>query len=159
MNGSYQNVLHECSLELENIKRWEEAHRLDSNIRYLTSYAIIKASGTIEYVLKQMLYDALSVNANEEAKNYLMKNIVDASFNPSPGMISKMLEKMSQDWKDEFENKIKGTNQKGQLKSLVDLRNSFAHGTTITASMSDVVSYYESGIFVLEALYDIIISD
>lgn len=64
----------------------------------------------------------------------------------------KLLEKINSLWKVNFESEIGGTNQKGQLKSLVDLRNSFAHGSTITASINDVIAYYNAGVWILEKL-------
>ena len=94
----------------------------------------------------------MSDGANNEAKNFLNKNIVEASFNPSPGQMYKILEKINSLWKVNFEKKIGGTNQKGQLKSLVDLRNSFAHGSTITASINDVIAYYKAGVLILKEL-------
>ena len=47
MNGDYSLILRDCRIELENIQRWITANPMDSNVRYLTSYAVIKASGTI----------------------------------------------------------------------------------------------------------------
>ncbi|MCC8172998.1 MAG: hypothetical protein LIO65_00960 [Odoribacter sp.] len=51
---------------------------------------------------------------------------------------------------------MKGSNEKGQLTSLVDLRNSFSHGATITVSINDVKNYYNSGIWILQKLHEII---
>lgn len=152
MNGNYEQALRDCQIELDSIQQWIDSNKLHSNVRYLTSYAVIKACGTIEYVFKQVVYDYLSDGANNEAKNFLNKNIVEASFNPSPGQMYKILEKINSLWKVNFEKKIGGTNQKGQLKSLVDLRNSFAHGSTITASINDVIAYYKAGVLILKEL-------
>ena len=63
-----------------------------------------------------------------------------------------MLERINVRWKLDFERCIAGTNQKGQLKSLVELRNSFAHGTVITASINDIKNYYNAGMWILEKL-------
>lgn len=156
MNGDYSLILKDCRIELENIQRWITANPMDSNVRYLTSYAVIKASGTIENVLKRIIFDTLSDGAKDETKNYLTKSIMDASYNPSPGQIYKLLEKINTDWKQQFESFIRGSNQKGELKSLVELRNSFAHGSSITASIRDVVNYFNAGIWILERLCDVV---
>ena len=92
MNGDYSLILKDCRIELENIQRWITANPMDSNVRYLTSYAVIKASGTIENVLKRIIFDTLSDGAKDETKNYLTKSIMDASYNPSPGQIYKLLD-------------------------------------------------------------------
>lgn len=159
MNGSYERLLQDCTIELNNIQQWISNHNLDSNIRFLTSYSVIKACGTIEIVFKQMIYDYLASGANDEAKAFLNKSIIEASFNPSPGQIYRLLEKINVAWKQDFERSISGTNQKGQLKSLVELRNSFAHGSVITASMNDIKNYYDAGIWILGKLDETINTD
>lgn len=156
MNGNYERLLQDCATELDNIQQWISNHNLDSNVRYLTSYSVIKACGTIESVFKQMVYDNLAIGANDGAKAFLNKSIIEASFNPSPGQIYKLLEKINVTWRMDFERLINGTNQKGQLKSLVELRNSFAHGSGITASINDVKNYYGAGMWVLERLNETI---
>ena len=121
MNGNYRQTLRDCEVELNSIQQWIDSNRLDSNVRFLTSYSVIKACGTVEYVFKQIIYDYLSSGANEEAKTYLNKSIIEASFNPSTGQMYRIIEKINSDWKVEFENLIKGSLQMGQLNSLVKL--------------------------------------
>lgn len=155
MNGDYRQTLRDCEVELNSIQQWIHSNRLDSNVRFLTSYSVIKACGTVEYIFKQIVYDYLSSGANEEAKTYLNKSIIEASFNPSTGQMYRILEKINSDWRVGFENLIKGSSQMGQLNSLVKLRNSFAHGSAITASINDVKNYYNAGIWILEKLCEV----
>ena len=157
MNGDYRQTLRDCEVELNSIQQWIHSNRLDSNVRFLTSYSVIKACGTVEYVFKQIVYDYLSSVANEEAKTYLNKSIIEASFNPSTGQMYRILEKINSDWRVGFENLIKGSSQMGQLNSLVKLRNSFAHGSAITASINDVKNYYNAGIWILEKLCEVMV--
>ena len=157
MNGDYRQTLRDCEVELNSIQQWIHSNRLDSNVRFLTSYSVIKACGTVEYVFKQIVYDYLSSGANEEAKTYLNKSIIEASFHPSTGQMYRILEKINSDWRVGFENLIKGSSQMGQLNSLVKLRNSFAHGSAITASINDVKNYYNAGIWILEKLCEVMV--
>ena len=157
MNGDYRQTLRDCEVELNSIQQWIHSNRLDSNVRFLTSYSVIKACGTVEYIFKQIVYDYLSSGANEEAKTYLNKSIIEASFNPSTGQMYRILEKINSDWRVGFENLIKGSSQMGQLNSLVKLRNSFAHGSAITASINDVKNYYNAGIWILEKLCEVMV--
>lgn len=156
MNGRYIPDLRDCSAELIQIKTWINAHRFDSNVKYLIAYSVVRASGTIERVLKSMLFDYVSQGANAEAVNYFTKHISDASFNPSPGQIEKMLTTFNPAWASSFKNSINGTQQKADLKSLVQLRNNFAHGSSITSSIETVLKYYVSGIWILNELSKII---
>ena len=51
MDGKYIVDLRACSVELNKIQKWIKSHPFDSNAKYLISYAVIKASGTIEHIL------------------------------------------------------------------------------------------------------------
>ena len=156
MNGRYIADLRECSIELNQIQKWIKSHPFDSNVRYLISYSVVKASGTIERVLKSILFDYVSQGANPEAINYFTKHIVEASFNPSPGMIEKILNNFNVSWGISFKSAISGSQRKGDLKSLVQLRNDFAHGSSITPSIETVIKYYISGVWILNELSKIV---
>jgi len=156
MNGKYQSEIADCNLELTKIKGWIDNNKLHSNVKYLVSYSVIKACGTIENVFKEMIFDHLTHNANNEATAYFTNNITNSSCNPSSGQITKILQQINGEWAENFENAIKGSNQKGQLKSLVRLRNSFSHGDSITSSIDEVIRFFIAGCWVLEKLHETI---
>lgn len=156
MDGNSKQLLKDCQVEIDDIKRWIAENKFHSNTRYLTAYAVVKASGTIEYVLKQMIFDRLSKGTSEETNNFLSKSIVEASYNPSTGQIMRILQKINSEWKERFELTIRSTKEKGQLNSLVELRNNFAHGSPITASINDVDTYFNAGIVILDRLWNIL---
>ena len=91
MNDDEKRVLEDCNLEIQRIKNWINNNKLDSNVKFLVSYAVIKASGSIELVFKSMINTFLSQNCIDETKVFLTKNIIDNSANPSPGNIEKHL--------------------------------------------------------------------
>lgn len=156
MNGRYDSDLKDCSAELIKIKCWIDKNKLDSNVKYLVSYAVIKASGTIENVFKKMTFDHLAKDANEEAITFFTKNIMNSSSNPKTGQIQKMLQQINGVWANNFEEKIKGSNQKGQLNSLIELRNAFSHGSNITSSIDEVILLFNCGCWILEKLHETI---
>ena len=51
--------------------------------------------------------------------------------------------------------KDKSSSEKIKLKSLVTLRNDFAHGSPITATISEVIDYFDSGRTILEWIDEI----
>lgn len=153
MDGKYKNGLDDCCQELATIQDWISKNKFDTNTRFLVGYAVIKSCGTIEFALKQMLYDQLIAGgANDEAKNHFARHILNASFNPSCDKITRLLSSVNKEKNKRFECLIKGTQQKGDLSSLVELRNSFAHGSAITSSIEDLKKYFDSGVWVLEQL-------
>lgn len=46
-------------------------NRFDSNVKYLISYSVIRACGTIERVMKSILFNRISQGINAEAMNYV----------------------------------------------------------------------------------------
>lgn len=156
MNGKYLVYINDCNLELDKIKRWIDANHFDTNVMFLSSYAILRACGTIEIVFKNIIFDCLLVSQNQHLEKYLSHMILDSSMNPSPGQIIKLLSMINPNWKTNFESRLFSTQQKGDLNSLVQLRNSLAHGNVITASIDETMLYFTSGIWVLEQLEQVV---
>lgn len=156
MTEDNKRKLDDCELELNEIKKWINKNIIDSNVKYLVSYSVIKACGTIEIVLKSILYEYLSENSKEETKTYLEKDIIDASFNPSTGQIGNKLEKFNSNKKKNFDDRLKQTEYKNGLNSLVSLRNDIAHGRTNNVTINTVFNYFGQGVNVLKILEDVL---
>lgn len=144
--------LNDCRDELTNIRTWINKNQLDSNVKYLVSYSVVRSSGVIEQVYKQMIYDFLSDQSKDETQYYLEKQIIDSSSNPSVHLMLKMLEQFDTERKKQFDNATKGIQEKGDLTSLVNLRNDIAHGRTNNPSINLVQQYFESGVVILNKL-------
>lgn len=156
MNGDNLEKLNDCQTEIRKIKEWINKNNLDSNIKYLVSYAVIKACGTIEIVFKDFICDFLSYGAIDETKVFLQKKIIDASFNPSTKQICNLFDNLNPKWKKDFESQLKGKQEKEDLNSLVSLRNSFSHGSSINVSIQVVERYFNAGKFILGLIENIV---
>ena len=157
MSGNNQLAIDECRIELESIEQFIIANPMDSNCPYLISYSVIRGCGTIEKVLKDIFFQHLTKNANNEAKNYFEKNILESSWNPSCGQIQRVLDIINPTWSNQFQTTTNGSKDKMDLNSLVNLRNDFAHGQKITASISNILGYYSGGCNILNSLTSIIV--
>lgn len=156
MNGDYERELNDCKIELGKIEHWINRNKLDSNVKYLVAYSVIKATASIEVIFKKMVFEYLAQGVIEDTKKYLSNMIIESSCNPGPGNIGRILEQINGQLKREFDETLKGTQQKGDLTSLVNLRNDFAHGRDVTATINTVVRYFDSGKWVLTVLDDIL---
>lgn len=156
MDDIYISMLDDCNHELVLIEEHINENKFDSFNQFLISYSVVKACGVIEVIYKNIIVEKISVGATEEAKNYFDKNIRDSSSNPSTGNMLRLLQDLNSSWRQEFESKITGQNEKGSLSSLVGLRNDFAHGRNVTASIGNVKHYYEDARKVLMWLDNII---
>ena len=113
MNGEFIQMIEDTRAELDSIRKWINAgNQFDSKTRYLISYAVVKASGAVEVIFKNMIYNYLSVGANEKAKGYLEKAIIDSSCNPNTGNMSNMLQNISSEWKTLFDQQVKQSGEK-----------------------------------------------
>ena len=61
MKYEYKQKLDDVLSELEIIREWinKDRNKFDVKTKYLISYAVVKASGTIETVFKQIIFDFL----------------------------------------------------------------------------------------------------
>lgn len=158
MTNDDRLILEECNTEIEKIKEWIDNNSVHLNVKFLVSYAVIKACGSIEIVCKSMINRFLSQNCIDETKMYLEKNIVDSSANPSPGRIERFLEQFDTNRKNRFTAELNSSIDKTNLKSLVSLRNDIAHGRAFRATINDVQNYYNSGKKVLSILESILLN-
>lgn len=154
MNRRYTEMLDDTERELKEIRKWinKDRNKFDSKTRYLISYSVIKASGTIEVVFKHLIFDYLVAGAKEETKTYLENMIVESSCNPNTGNMSNMLQSISAERRKEFDEQVKESGYKDKINSLIQLRNDFAHGDSINVSIDTVITYFKSAIEVLKIL-------
>ncbi|MEA4895235.1 MAG: HEPN domain-containing protein [Oscillospiraceae bacterium] len=156
MDNVYEGMLTDCYREILLVESHINSNPFDSLNPFLISYSVIKACGIIEVVYKSMIVQKISAGAMVEACNYFEKNIIDSSSNPKTGNILRLLEDINPVWKQSFEDRIHSQNEKGSLNSLVNLRNDFAHGRSVTASIGDVKRYYQDARTILTWLDAII---
>lgn len=71
-----------------------------------------------------------------------------------------MLQNINSNWWVELDNEFKTSKLcKQDLSSLIQLRNSIAHGNTINESIDNILRYYLSSKDIMESLYNIMHSD
>ena len=158
MKYEYKQKLDDVLSELEIIREWinKDRNKFDVKTKYLISYAVVKASGTIETVFKQIIFDFLVFNARQETSKYLEKMILDSSSNPKTGNMSNILQNISSEKRNIFDQKVKESDKKDKLNSLVQLRNDLAHGGNINISIDTIITYYDAGRSILDILDDTI---
>lgn len=156
MSGEHQQKVDDCKLELDKIKKWINQNRMDSQVRYLVCYAVIRTSGTIEVIYKNMIYEHLSQGVNNEARKFLTESILESPSNPKTTNIKSVLEKINSDWSEAFEIQCKSCGKKSDLNSLVQLRNDFSHGGGITQSIETIIKYFDGAVEILEILESIV---
>lgn len=137
--------LNNCDDELKKIRERINKDKFDDMVMFLQRYAIIKACGTVEFVVKNMIADHVDAGTIPEVQSYISFRVRDSSTNPSTGNISNLLGEFSSSvWKANFDEKVKahGT-EKASLNSLVQLRNDFAHGQSPNTTINTIIRYFD----------------
>lgn len=142
-----EELLDECQQDLRRVEVIIVSLGGSSNIvPYLNNYAIIKACGTIEVAFKRIITDYCSKRSKKQVKKFLTRKVRDNSMNPSYDTICRTLGDFDRDWKSKFKDDVNAHAEKDviltSIKSLVDARNSFAHGGHPGLSINDTISYY-----------------
>jgi len=95
---------------------------------------------------KTIIADFCSHRSKKQIKRFLTKKVREGSANPSFDNICKFLRDFDEDWKKTFKAQIDQEPNKANLltslQSLVDARNNFAHGGNPSASINDVLAYF-----------------
>lgn len=145
MKSELVTKIDSCASELQKIKVRIDKDKFDEMVMFLQRYSIIKACGTIETVVKNLIADHVDDGTSSEIQNYIQKKVRESSTNPSTGNISALLgEFSSQEWKVNFDEKVaQHGSEKGSLNSLVQLRNDFAHGNSPNTTINTIIKYFD----------------
>lgn len=160
-NSDVQQVLDECSIDVNNVKTIVDSLGVSSNIApYLSKYSIVRACGAIEIAYKSIIADYCSRRSKPQVKSYINHYIKERSSNPSYDNISKILNSFDRGWANDFRDMVRrhprSANLLTSLQSLVDARNDFAHGGNPTVSINDIVNYYQDSYEIINLLDTII---
>lgn len=137
----------ECSTELDEIERIIEGlSPLDKSKQYLTKYALIKASGTLESAYHHIVADFLEKFKIPQFNYYISNNVRRNSLSVKYSNMTKFLGQFDANWEKTFKDRVSAKPGKDKLinsaESLVDNRHAFAHGASTTVSFGDVKNYY-----------------
>ena len=129
MNDECNRLKEDCSKDLSIIKSTISDNPFSSNNRFLIDFMIIRACSTIEKIFKLIIHNFLADSVKIKKEQFC-------------------------DWLRENNQR----NIKGDLNSLVTLRNNLAHcnENTSGASINIVERYFNSGIEILDFLDDIL---
>lgn len=144
MSNDLMNEICNCDIELKAIQEYVKHNPIDSKVKYLTNYAVVRVCSLLESILKQLICDYLSYNASDEAKQFLKNQIIESSTNPSTGNIERLFENFNGTKAELLKNNptIKGL--KSDINNLVELRNGISHGRSNATTITTVYRYFEA---------------
>lgn len=161
MNVNVQNLLNDCGNELNKIDQIiNSLGPLDQTRAFLTKYALIKTSGTLEYAYRSIIADHFSQYNIPQIDTYLNISIRESPSSVKYDNICTILGKFDVNWKNNFKTTITSRRDGNQLiqasNSLVNNRHAFAHGKEPTATLNDIKQYYNDIIIMINELDQIV---
>lgn len=159
-NQTVKGLIDDCRNEFTKIRALIQASPTVSDQRkFLTSYGLIKASGTLEQAYKTVLYDMFS-GTSPQISLFLDKNLKERNKNATYENICSMIAEFDPLWKDNFKNAVaadaNGNRFMRSMSSLNSNRNDFAHGRSFIASFNDINQYFEDSASLIEIMDQVI---
>ena len=161
MKKELEELLTDCEEELNDIKlRIDRTSPLDKMRVYLTQYALIRASGTAEFVYRSIVADYFSRFMDSKIDTYIEKTVREGSMSAKYDMMSNLLGRFDGKWQKDFQNKSKSRRDFERLKlssnSLVENRHLFAHGKRPTATFNDIYGYYQDVVVLIKLMDEVV---
>ncbi|HDY6678120.1 TPA: hypothetical protein RPV38_004592 [Escherichia coli] len=148
-NTESMKILRDCCDELNDIRKLV-SDLDDSNkaVGYINKYAIIRATGSIEFAFKKIIADKVEHGCHDQIKNFIKRKIRESAHNPRLGTIESVLTDFDPKWQKKFNEKIALENKIAldeSLTKLVTERNSFAHGRDANIGIDEIIENYLNG--------------
>ena len=160
-NANAETRLNKCKEKLNRMKTIiEGVGSLSHFAPFFNEYAAVIASGAIEQAFKTIIADAFLTNPSPQLIKYIDRKIRESSMNPSLENIYSTLKSFDENWNDQFKSQLSTHPKSGEIKdsfkSLVNARNTIAHGNDSTATLENVITYYENAIHAIEIIDNIV---
>ena len=156
-NQTVSNLIEECLFEFDRIEVLIVALTgTNPAVPFLTKYAIIKATGTIEQSFKTIIFDHACSEQSVHVRNYINNSFKESSLNPSLTNIHNSLIKFNEPWNENFKNLLKNEPNierlRSSLNSLNNARNQFAHGANPNMTFQDLKTYFHDSVKIIDYL-------
>lgn len=158
-NQSVEQDCIDCMGTLDSIRHHIESNPLMAMNEHLNKYSVVMACGIIERSIKKIIYDRVTCNSEECIKKYLEKNVVKKAINPNyQNIINALLKPFDRFWEQKFKQDMDQnfSQEREHLNSLVDLRNSIAHGGSSTPTIGNIIDYFDSSLKIIRLLDSIV---
>ncbi len=141
--------MRDCCDELNDIRKLvSELDDSNKAVGYINKYAIIRATGSIEFAFKKIIADKVEHGCHDQIKNFIKRKIRESAHNPRLGTIESVLTDFDPKWQKKFNEKIALENKIAldeSLTKLVTERNSFAHGRDANIGIDEIIENYLNG--------------
>lgn len=154
-NQEILTIINNCNTELDRISNLVIGLGTAELSEYVKKYAVIRATGCIEFSFKKIIADKVDENSHVLAKTFINNKIRRSSYNPNFKNIKDVLRAFDHKWDRKFNELISLENKAGiinSLKQLCEWRNSFAHGGHPEIDIDVAIAHFRLGIKIIEVI-------
>ena len=158
-----KNALNDCRLELIKIfKLINQYGSFNTATCFLTKYALVKVSGTLEVCYKTIIADYYD-SFTPELQRFISKQVREASCNATYDNIIKTLTLFDESKGKQLKAIVKEFDPHNtatiSLSDLNKARNNVAHGLPTTMSFIDIQRNFYKSLFILQRLDSVLSYD
>lgn len=124
---------------------------------YLSGYLVVMICGIYEDCLEYLMVERASSGGDAEVQNFVKITLANSFRNPTFGTLVGALNKFSPTYGEAIQRQIKKSAREA-LDSIVENKNSIAHGKSISVTIGDVVDYHSRSIVIFEATEQLLAS-
>lgn len=142
----------------ELIQYFENLHLEEELQSHVAKYLTVIICGIYENIIRNYLIEYVDRNtASEELSNFILHHLKYSLRTPKYKNITDFLVQWNQDWVDKLNRDIEDIHKEA-LFSIVENKNTIAHGDSLTLTFTDIKDYYENSRVIIEKLDEIILS-
>lgn len=154
-NQEIAEIISGCHQELDRVSSLVKGLAGAELSEYVKKYAVIRATGCIEFSFKKLIADKVDENSHSLAINFIKNKVRLSSYNPNFKNIKDILRSFDRRWDKKFNELISLENKADviqSLKQLCDWRNSFAHGGHPVIDIDIAINHFSIAVKVIEVI-------
>ena len=160
-NANADRMVTDCNSEMTRIEHLIEGFGSTNAVSgFLTRYALMKMSSTLECAYKAIIADYYKAFSSE-LERFIDVHVTDANMNACYDNISKMLRKFDDEKNNIFKEKARELSDYNRCCSsfseLNTIRNNVVHGGTTLPSFLDLRSKFDDSIKIIEKLDEVMV--
>lgn len=161
MNHQVSDIIENCRADLERIFHLIEGlGSLAPTSGYLTKFALIRISGTLEICYKKIIADYYE-GISPELQRFITIHVRDANLNAKYDNICKVLKDFDEGKCIAFKELVKARVDKDDLlRAMSDLnnaRNDVAHGDSTSMTFNEMRQNFEKSVLLLNELENVLV--
>ena len=148
-----EKIIGRVDLAIGDINSFPTASELEKS--YLAGFLVVFICGIYEEVIETIVNEKVDRSNDPEISNYIKESLDKTFRNPNMDNIKKLLSRFNTSWKSEIMRLPKDAQT--AIDSIVNNKNSLAHGNSVLVTLQEAVQYYNDSLLVINKIDDMLL--